>query len=111
MSRRVAVIGLDCAEPSLVFGPWLDDLPNLRGLVDRGTWGPLRSIHPPITVPAWSCMTSSRDPALPGGFALDLPPTPASPGDGRGRRARLWLAGASDQLKTERRGPLPKECR
>jgi predicted AlkP superfamily phosphohydrolase/phosphomutase len=61
VSRRVAVIGLDCAEPSLVF-PQLDDLPNLRGLVERGTWGPLRSVDPPITVPAWSCLASSRDP-------------------------------------------------
>ncbi len=59
---RVAIIGLDCAEPSLVFGPLLDDLPNLRSLLARGTWGPLRSVDPPITVPAWSCMFSSRDP-------------------------------------------------
>lgn len=62
MSRRVAVIGLDCAEPSLVFDRWLDDLPNLRSLVDRGVWGRLRSVDPPITVPAWSCMMTSRDP-------------------------------------------------
>ncbi len=62
MSRRVAVIGLDCAEPSLVFDRWWDDLPNLRGLAERGTWGPMGSIDPPITVPAWSCMMSSRDP-------------------------------------------------
>jgi predicted AlkP superfamily phosphohydrolase/phosphomutase len=62
MSGRVAVIGLDCAEPRLVFDRWLDDLPNLRGLVERGTWGPLRSVDPPITVPAWSCMVSGRDP-------------------------------------------------
>ena len=59
---KVAVIGLDCAEPKLVFGPWLDQLPNLRGLVDAGTWGPLRSVDPPITVPAWSCMLTGRDP-------------------------------------------------
>lgn len=62
MSRRVAVIGLDCAEPSLVFDRWLDELPNLRALVQRGTWGPLRSVDPPITVPAWSCMLTGRDP-------------------------------------------------
>ena len=60
--RRIAVIGLDCAEPSLVFDRWLDDLPNFRGLVERGTWGRLRSVDPPITVPAWSCMMSSHDP-------------------------------------------------
>jgi predicted AlkP superfamily phosphohydrolase/phosphomutase len=62
VSRRVAVIGLDCAEPSLAFGTWLDELPNLRGLVERGTWGPLRSVDPPITVPAWTCMVSGQDP-------------------------------------------------
>jgi predicted AlkP superfamily phosphohydrolase/phosphomutase len=62
VSRRVAVIGLDCAEPRLVFGRWLDELPNIRALVERGTWGPVRSVDPPITVPAWSCMLSGRDP-------------------------------------------------
>ena len=62
MSRRVAVIGLDCADPKLVFDRWLDELPNIRGLVERGTWGPLRSVDPPITVPAWSCMLTGRDP-------------------------------------------------
>jgi predicted AlkP superfamily phosphohydrolase/phosphomutase len=62
MARKVAVIGLDCAEPTLVFDRWLPELPNFRSLIERGTWGPLRSIDPPITVPAWSCMMSSRDP-------------------------------------------------
>lgn len=64
MSRiqRVAVIGLDCWEPSLVFGPWLADMPNIRRLCQSGTFGQLTSCLPPITVPAWSCMASSRDP-------------------------------------------------
>jgi predicted AlkP superfamily phosphohydrolase/phosphomutase len=62
MSPKVAVIGLDCAEPSLVFDRWLDDLPNLARLVSAGTHGRLRSVDPPITVPAWSCMMSGRDP-------------------------------------------------
>ncbi len=30
--------------------------------MDAGTWGPLRSVDPPITVPAWSCMMTGRDP-------------------------------------------------
>ncbi|HET9776026.1 MAG TPA: alkaline phosphatase family protein [Gemmatimonadaceae bacterium] len=59
---KVVVIGLDCAEPSLIFDRWRDDLPNLRALMDRGIWGPLESVNPPITVPAWSCMMSGRDP-------------------------------------------------
>ena len=62
MAPRVAIIGLDCAEPSLVFDRWLGDLPHLRSLVTGGAWGPLRTIDPPISVPAWSCMASSRDP-------------------------------------------------
>ena len=57
---RVAVIGLDCAEPELVFDRWRGELPNLSRLMDAGTWGPLRSADPPITVPAWSCMFSGR---------------------------------------------------
>jgi predicted AlkP superfamily phosphohydrolase/phosphomutase len=62
--KRVAVIGLDCAEPSLVFDRWRDRLPNLSALMDRGTYGPLTSCLPPITVPAWSCMASSKDPGM-----------------------------------------------
>ena len=34
--------------------------------MDSGTWGPLRSVDPPITVPAWSCMLTGRDPGEPG---------------------------------------------
>ena len=59
---KVMVIGLDCAEPSLLFGPWLDHLPNFRQLIQSGSYGRLRSCDPPITVPAWSVMTSSRSP-------------------------------------------------
>jgi predicted AlkP superfamily phosphohydrolase/phosphomutase len=56
------VIGLDCAEPALVFDRFLDELPNFQRLMASGTWGPLRTVDPPITVPAWSCMASGRDP-------------------------------------------------
>lgn len=59
---KVAVIGLDCAAPALVFEQFRDELPNLSRLMAEGAWGPLRSIHPPITVPAWACMMSGRDP-------------------------------------------------
>ncbi|MBI4799232.1 MAG: alkaline phosphatase family protein [Desulfarculus sp.] len=62
MSRHLAIIGLDCAEPSLVFGPWRPRLPHLAALMGRGRWGRLASCHPPITVPAWACMASGLDP-------------------------------------------------
>lgn len=64
MSRpaKVAVIGLDCVPPELVFDRWRDQLPCLRRLQEEGWWGRLKSVVPPITIPAWSCMMSSRDP-------------------------------------------------
>ncbi|MFQ5494541.1 MAG: alkaline phosphatase family protein [Phycisphaerae bacterium] len=62
MTDKVAVIGLDCAEPSLVFDRWADHLPNLQRLMREGTYGELTSCIPPITVPAWSCMAASKDP-------------------------------------------------
>jgi len=59
---RVAVIGLDCATPQLVFERFRQHVPNLSRLMDGGTWGPLQSCHPPITVPAWASMMSGYDP-------------------------------------------------
>ncbi len=61
-NRKVFVIGLDCAPPRLVFDEWKAELPNLSRLQDEGIWGPLESCIPPITVPAWSSMLSSKDP-------------------------------------------------
>ena len=62
MARKVFVIGLDCAAPELVFERWRDLLPNLNRLMSRGVYGNLASCTPAITVPAWSVMTSSKDP-------------------------------------------------
>jgi len=62
VNRRVLVIGLDCATPQFVFDSHSFDMPNLRALMQVGQWGRLRSCHPPITVPAWACMTSGKDP-------------------------------------------------
>lgn len=60
--RKVMLIGLDCAAPELVFGQWLDDLPNIRQVVRAGVHGKLRSSTPPITVPAWMSMLTGCDP-------------------------------------------------
>lgn len=62
MSPRLLIIGLDCAEPSLAFHAWRDELPHLSRLMAQGSYGELESCTPAITVPAWSCMTSGRDP-------------------------------------------------
>jgi predicted AlkP superfamily phosphohydrolase/phosphomutase len=69
-ARQVVVIGLDCAEPSLVFERYADRLPNLTRLRDRGVWGKLRSCDPPITVPAWMSMMSGKDPGTLGYYGF-----------------------------------------
>jgi predicted AlkP superfamily phosphohydrolase/phosphomutase len=60
--KKVMVIGLDSAPPQLVFDQWLDRLPNIRALIQNGSYGPMKSCDPPITVPAWSSMMSSKNP-------------------------------------------------
>jgi predicted AlkP superfamily phosphohydrolase/phosphomutase len=62
MMKRLFVIGIDCATPQFVFDGWRSDLPNLNRLMQGGVYGELRSTIPPITVPAWTSMLSSKDP-------------------------------------------------
>jgi predicted AlkP superfamily phosphohydrolase/phosphomutase len=57
---KTLVIGLDCAAPEILFGH--PGLPNIRALMARGCYGRLESVIPPITVPAWMCMSTSQDP-------------------------------------------------
>jgi len=68
--KKVLVIGLDCAAPELVFDMWLDKLPNFKRLAEEGVWGPLKSTIPPITVPAWQCMVTSKNPGQLGIFGF-----------------------------------------
>ena len=67
---KVVVIGLDCAEPTLVFDRFADRLPNLSRLRRAGVWGTLRSCDPPITVPAWMSMMASKDPGALGYYGF-----------------------------------------
>ena len=62
MKKRVLIIGWDCAAPELVFEAFKDDMPNTRRLMEESIYGELESTIPPITVPAWMCMMTSRDP-------------------------------------------------
>ncbi len=59
---RVAVIGLDCAPAKLVFDDMASEMPNIHNLMGSGLHGPLASITPPITVPAWACAMTGKAP-------------------------------------------------
>jgi predicted AlkP superfamily phosphohydrolase/phosphomutase len=61
-SQRVVVIGLDCLAPELAFDEFANEMPTLTSLRKQGGWGLLESVIPPITVPAWACMTTGKHP-------------------------------------------------
>jgi predicted AlkP superfamily phosphohydrolase/phosphomutase len=56
--------------PQLLFGPWLDEMPNFRRLVEGGIHGNMVSTIPPITVPAWMSMMTSKDPGTLGMYGF-----------------------------------------
>ena len=60
--EKILIIGLDCATPQLVFEQFADDLPNMRSLWQKGVKAKMTSTIPPITVPAWTAMMTSKDP-------------------------------------------------
>jgi predicted AlkP superfamily phosphohydrolase/phosphomutase len=70
MGKKLLLLGLDCATPQLVFDAWLNDLPNIKELIKKGIHGKLRSTIPPITVPAWTAMMTSKDPGTLGFYGF-----------------------------------------
>ncbi|MDY6770369.1 MAG: alkaline phosphatase family protein [Candidatus Nanohaloarchaea archaeon] len=69
-SRKVVVIGLDCADPGLIFDDLRDEMPTLASLMDDGSYSELRSVTPPITNPAWYCMMASKTPGQLGAYGF-----------------------------------------
>jgi predicted AlkP superfamily phosphohydrolase/phosphomutase len=65
---KILAVGLDCAAPELLLGE--ERLENIRRLMDAGCYGPLESIVPPITVPAWMCMATGQDPGALGVYGF-----------------------------------------
>jgi len=59
--KKVFVIGLDSTPPRFLFEDFKHDLPNFKMLIEGGSVAHLRSIIPPITIPAWMSMCSGKD--------------------------------------------------
>jgi len=59
---KILVIGLDSVPSDLLFNKLGKDLPNIKKMMDNGIFTTLESCHPPITVPAWMVMMSSKSP-------------------------------------------------
>ncbi|MDE1819676.1 MAG: alkaline phosphatase family protein [Euryarchaeota archaeon] len=66
----VVVLGLDSVPPELLFQRFLPHMPNVRGLLARALYGPLRTCEPPITVPAWAVFFSGVDPGTLGVYGF-----------------------------------------
>src|SRR5215475_14990270 len=66
---KVVIIGLDAATWTLI-RPWMAEggMPNLAKLMKEGVSGPLQSILPPITPPAWTSFMTGKNPGKHGVF-------------------------------------------
>ncbi len=76
MSGRVLVVALDGADFRLL-RPWMDDgtLPHLAALARDGAHGPLRSVVPPLTPPAWASFATGKRPGRHNVFGFTHPGT------------------------------------
>jgi len=59
---KVLVIGLDSMPSSLFTDEIKRDLPNISMMIENGLSCVLQSCHPPITIPAWMVMMTSKSP-------------------------------------------------
>lgn len=68
-NRKILVIGLDGAEPSLI-EKWTkqNKLPTLKRLIENGAYGRIKSTIPPSTAPAWSTFMTGKNPGKHGIF-------------------------------------------
>jgi len=85
-SRRVLLIGLDgmtfdVVEPFAERGV----MPTMKSLMDRGTWGVLESVTPPVTGPAWVSIVTGKQPGNHGIFDF-FKPTKSNNAVGMSRR-------------------------
>lgn len=62
MVKKVFVIGLDSAPPELLFNEFINDLPNIKKILENSMYGPMKSCIPAITIPAWMCMVTGKTP-------------------------------------------------
>src|SRR5947209_4983386 len=63
MDAKVLVLGLDGATPELL-ERWVkeDKLPFLKGIMQTGVYGKLRSVYPPISPAAWTTFATGYNP-------------------------------------------------
>lgn len=68
---KTLIIGLDGACMDLIKS-WVHEgkLPTFEKLMSEGSYGKLESVIPPLTIPAWNCLASGKNPAKIGCFSF-----------------------------------------
>ena len=66
--EKLFVLGIDGAFPEYFFGEWLDELPNIKKIIENGGYAKLNSTIPPLSVVAWSSIYTGKAPADTGIF-------------------------------------------
>ncbi len=63
MGTKVLIIGLDGATPELL-DRWVEEnkLPYLKQIMEKGVYGKLRSVYPPISPAAWTTFATGYNP-------------------------------------------------
>ncbi len=84
--KRVMLIGLDGMTLD-VMKPMVDAgiMPKCKELMERGTWGKLQTVLPPVTGPAWVSCVTGKQPGNHGIFDF-FKPTPSQNAVGMSRR-------------------------
>lgn len=59
-NKKVFVLGIDGAPPELIFGKWLNELPNIKKLISEGSHAEVESTIPPLTCAAWTSFSTGK---------------------------------------------------
>lgn len=66
--EKIFIFGIDGAIPEFFFGEWLNELPNIKKLVESGGYAKLNSTIPPLSITAWTSIVTGKNPADTGIF-------------------------------------------
>jgi len=60
--KKVILIGIDGACWS-VLNKFIEFLPNIKSLKENGSFAEHKGVMPPLTIPAWNCINTGKNPA------------------------------------------------
>ena len=55
------ILGIDGFDPELI-RQWINEMPNLKEMQEKGLWGAMESTVPPAAACAWTCVQCGRNP-------------------------------------------------